>query len=1023
MSRVLIVQLSDIHFLEGDVDVSKRGALIAAAIQPQLPMSSEILIAVTGDISQSGKKEQFLVAERFLADVASEIETRHGKRPMITTVPGNHDADFDSSRAKVRTRILKQLKTETPDDIDIEAVEECVSIFDEYRAFAARVETLATVVRSPIWRTAQLITGGRKLEVHCVNNAWSCEKSTEPGSLGFPTKLHFECGVSDGALRILLMHHPAHWIAARQYRDFRRFTRECAELCFTGHEHRANSGANMDSETDTTLYIEGAALQEHGSSPLECGFNTSLIDLETARIETSAFRWSGKHYARSGEPFEQPLPIKVDVLGLKADWQEFISDIGSNVSHHAKARLELRDLYVYPELEQQGEDEENPVIVDGCDLASELARDTRSLLIKGDQGCGKTALLKRLFTDAIESGMYPVYLTGARLKSSSEREILRLIDRCIHEQYVDVHAIRVEQAPPRKRLLLLDNLDRYDFPDRYISEVLDLLAKQFGKIIATADSDFDLKEALLGDLASLRAFEQLRILEFGFKLRYQLVSRWFTVSGHANNSEHQIEHTDKLISRIVGRGLIPSFPLYVLILLQGVEGGRAGELENSALGHYYEYMILSALEPKVRQEQVHEILNYCSQFAWFLHSVKRERVSEADLRRFHGAFESRFELEIDFEARRRLLLECNLFMEVHREFGFRYPYSYYFFFGRYLSKSLTDQESIALVRHCCANLHVRENGNAMLFLAHHSSDAFVYEALKEAVDSRFPEVVPLRFERDTDALDKLVDSAPVLLFHNAAREVGREKAQQEDHQIERHFDEVSNDRVKDGAGEQYQDALKLIAEVNGLMKGIEILGTVLKANFGTIDAPTKQTLIDALFRGGLRGLRIFVEAFSNVPDYLLAELAAVLEDIDTATTEKRDRAVKVRVFHVIGRFSFWFVRRIGSSVGSKSMAPAISKYVSANDTVANQLVALASTLETPGRIPFKELQALNERVSKGAFGQSVLRWIVFMRIYMYKTAEIEKQQVCEELGIRIVDQHAIDYKTRNTKRLAGPGIK
>lgn len=1018
MSSFLIVQLSDIHLLEGDLEMENRSGAIAAALQPLYPLCSKVVLAVTGDITQSGKRAQFQLAESLIRSVADEVLKRHGSTPAILTVPGNHDADFDSPKAKIRSRILKQLKTEPADGIDREAVEECTSVFREYHEFANRIETESITVKSPIWRTATVMTDGHAVEFHCVNNAWSCEVHTEPGTLGFPMKLHSDCGDGSGALRVLLMHHPSHWIAARQYREFRRFSRECAEICFTGHEHEANAGQNFDSETATSLYIEGAVLQDRADSS-SSGFNATLIDFEQKTAETLRFSFDKGQYIGVGAPFVVKLPGKVDVVGLTRDWTEFISDLGSNVVHPAKESLELQDLYVYPELEQAGDSDESPVMISAAELAAELPRDTRSLLIKGDQGSGKTALLKCLYAEAISAGLYPVYVNGARLKSSSQREVQKLIERCVNEQYGGSHIQPVLQAPPTKRVLLLDNLDRYEFPDRFVSEVLSNFSKQFAKIVATADTAFDLKEALLSDeLASLREFEQMRLQEFGFKLRHQLVSRWFALSDRSLRSNHDVEVADKLVSQVVGRGLVPAYPLYVLIILQSIEMGREGELENSALGHYYEYMILGALDSKVRHEHVHEILNYCSQFAWYLHSVKLERVSEVQLRRFHDEFERRFDLEINFEARKRLLLEANLFLELGQEFGFRYPYSYYFFLGRYLSSNLSDQEARAFVYHCCSNLHFRENGNAMLFLAHHSSDPLVYEALKEAVDSKFVQVAPLEFQKDTEALDQLVDSVPALVFHQSMQQEVRILAQEEDHRIEQHFDEVANEPRDISAAEEQRVVLELIAEVNGLIKGIEILGTALKSNFGTIDAQSKQRLIDSLFRGGLRGLRVFVEAFSNVPEYFLAELATIVEQTQSSSMAERERAVKVRIFNLIGRFSFWFIRRVGSSVGSKSMAPALARYVADNDTVANQLVAMASTLETPGRIPFKDLQTLNGRVSKTAFAQSVLRWIVYTRIYMYKTSEAEKQQVCEEIGIRLAQQHAIDYKTRQTKKLA-----
>lgn len=1017
-SRALLIQISDIHF-EGPGDaVVNRHAEIAAAVQPLLPLATRVILIITGDIAQSGKKTEYEVAKKFICTVASDIESRHGQAPEIITVPGNHDADFDSTRARVRTLVLKQLKAEAASNIEPADVEECVSVFEAYQAFANDIETGTAVTYSPIWRTFPVSVGLGVLEIHCVNNAWSCEKRTEPGSLGFPTKIHHGCAVATGAVRILLMHHPAHWIAARQYREFRRFTRECAEICFTGHEHEANAGANLDKETGLTLYIEGGVLQDRGN-PNISGFSASLIDFDANTIETTEFNWNGSVYSPRATPFTQHLPRKVNVVNLTQDWLNFITDLGSNVSHQARERIDLADLYVYPELEQEDDDEESQIIVSGSELSQELAIATESVLIKGDQSSGKTALLKRLYADALEVDIYPIYINGARIKSSSEREIQRLIERCVTEQYAGDSATEILQAKPEKRILLLDNLDRCGFPDRYMSNVLEHLDKQFLKIIATVDSAFDLKEALLTtDLNSLRAFVQLRVLEFGFRLRLELVSKWFGLDGKKQRPAQEVELADKLISRVVGRGLVPSFPIYVLILLQSIEVGRAGELENSALGHYYEYMILQALEPRVRQDHVHEILNYCSQLAWFLYSFKKERISEQELRRFHGAFETKFDLEIKFEDRKRMLLETNLFLELNEGIGFRYPYSYFFFLGRYLAKNLANEETLTFIRRCCANLHVRENGNAMLFLAHHSNDPFVFDALREAVDSRFAEIAPLQFQQDTEALDRMVDMAPVLVFNEAARKDGREKAQVEDHQIEQSFDDAANGGFdSENTPTEKQEVLKLLAEVNGLIKGIELLGMALKANFGSIDTHVKQQLIDSLFKGGLRGLRVFVEAFSDVPEHILAELSVVIDDASTTNPADRERAVKVRIFHVIGRFSFWFIRRIGSAVGSKSMAPAITRYVANNDTIANQLVGMSSTLETPGRIPFQELRSLNERVSKAAFAQSVLRLIVFTRIHMYKTAEAEKQQVFQELNIQVSTQHAIDYATRRSKRV------
>lgn len=308
-SSALLIQLSDIHFMEQSDAILKRSAQIAAAVQPLLPLATRVILIVTGDIAQSGKKGEYDLAKEFIHAIVADIKSRHGHDPQVITVPGNHDADLDSASALVRTHLLKQLKTESISNIDLTVVEECVKVFEAYEVFAQDIETGTAIEHSPIWRTFTLDVGSNSLQFHCVNNAWSCEIHTEPGSLGFPTKIHHACTAGNGSLRILLMHHPAHWIAARQYRDFRRFTRECAEICFTGHEHESNAGTNHDNETGRTLFVEGAVLQERGN-PNVSGFNVSLIDFQFNTLETTEFRWKGANYLSVGEPFIQNLPSK-----------------------------------------------------------------------------------------------------------------------------------------------------------------------------------------------------------------------------------------------------------------------------------------------------------------------------------------------------------------------------------------------------------------------------------------------------------------------------------------------------------------------------------------------------------------------------------------------------------------------------------------------------------------------------------------------------------------------------------------
>ena len=61
-ARVLLIQISDIHFFEPTDAVLKRSAEIAAAVQPLLPLATRVVLIVTGDIAQSGKSTEYDLA-------------------------------------------------------------------------------------------------------------------------------------------------------------------------------------------------------------------------------------------------------------------------------------------------------------------------------------------------------------------------------------------------------------------------------------------------------------------------------------------------------------------------------------------------------------------------------------------------------------------------------------------------------------------------------------------------------------------------------------------------------------------------------------------------------------------------------------------------------------------------------------------------------------------------------------------------------------------------------------------------
>jgi 3',5'-cyclic AMP phosphodiesterase CpdA len=92
--KVSILHLSDIHFSSTKSNpILGLTEAIACAISGQT-CGDNIIIAVSGDIAFSGRKEEYEIAASFFEDLQLKIYQRTNILPNLIIVPGNHDCDF-----------------------------------------------------------------------------------------------------------------------------------------------------------------------------------------------------------------------------------------------------------------------------------------------------------------------------------------------------------------------------------------------------------------------------------------------------------------------------------------------------------------------------------------------------------------------------------------------------------------------------------------------------------------------------------------------------------------------------------------------------------------------------------------------------------------------------------------------------------------------------------------------------------------------------------------------------------------
>ncbi len=142
----------------------------------------------------------------------------------------------------------------------------------------------------------------------------------------------------------------------------------------------------------------------------------------------------------------------------------------------------MNDLFVFPDLKVIKESlEEFPSNISGEKL---LEYDSR-ILILGDEQSGKTALAKKIFLDALSSGLLPLLIEGANIRNSKiEEQTQKLVS-------ATYHFISAEEFFQRSNLVcIVDDISASTLNKKAKSKLIASLNSIFPRTILLAEDSF-----------------------------------------------------------------------------------------------------------------------------------------------------------------------------------------------------------------------------------------------------------------------------------------------------------------------------------------------------------------------------------------------------------------------------------------------------------------------------------------------------------------------------------------------------
>ena len=1024
--KLQIIQFSDIHVKTYNNPLIERKIQLFDALKNEI--NSKTILLVSGDTVFSGKKEEFEIANNFYSELITDLTNYSNQEINIITVPGNHDCENLDVPDKTRKILIDALQSDNS-NLDINVINTVAKNQNNYFDFVQDLDKSLSSLHSDVLSSTHIIDLEKyKIVFNCYNTAFQSILHEIPGKMIFPVNLLKNDFIeNESSLTIACFHHPLHWFQPEEVRNFRNHIENTADFYFTGHEHVNSESMKSDLKGNFTYYIEGDVLQD-SDSKTNSGFNIINIDLAVTKFHIQNYKWNGKMYEESEKKSEihsytRGVSLVNNKFSISETFLEVLEDIGASFTHPNIAKVKLSDLFIFPNVEilrtSSTVEEELSIVTSFENIINDLPNERIRLIISGPENIGKSSLLKKIFQHLYKLGKIPVLIDGHAIRSTNPEDFKKLVQKNFTDQYItDIEYFK--QLDQNKIIILLDNFDKIKVNTRYKAHLLKNLIDNFPNLIITGNElttveDIVADSNIEEDLFS--SFSQYEIKEFGHQLRSKLINKWNTLGVEHTLSEEErikkLHQCESIINTVTGTNFVPCYPFFVLTILQSIEVGNPNNLSASTFGYYYHYLIQKALNSELSQREITEYDNYLSELAFYFFKKEAMDFDGEALAKFDSIYRVNYAISHSLQKIIKNLIKMKILKDSNGVLEFRYIYISYYFTSKFISDHINLKDTKDEIERLIKTLYKGENANILMFLTHHSKDSFLIENLLKQAREIFNKIQPCKLEEDIKKINELGEKIPELVFENRSID---EYRTEENGLKDQQKSQINEYEIIENGNE-----IDIVAELNMAFKSIEIVGQILKNNYGKIEKATIEDLLEETILLGLRALNVFFKIMEDNSEFIVNQVNSVITEIEKARGKKLDNPKKIEdlsrttVFGLCNQITYSFIKKMSDSLGTEYLSEIFEKVYDKQNFTSVKLLKVAIRLDHHASFPDSEIKTLSKDFSKNPLATNVLKRLVVNYLYLYPTDHKNKSRILEFLNIPVSTQLRIDTTSKVKK--------
>ena len=477
-----------------------------------------------------------------------------------------------------------------------------------------------------------------------------------------------------------------------------------------------------------------------------------------------------------------------------------------------------------------------------------------------------------------------------------------------------------------------------------------------------------------------------RIQPFGYVGRDRLVERWMLLGESVDPTDtsfaRQLENTTQTLNTLVGKNYIPSYPVYVLSVLQALDSATPVDITASTHGYFYELFIRTTLARGRSSKDFDVISSYLAFVSYQMQEKEVKIVSDTELKEIHQAFERQYDIERSFKRLKRQFVDQGVLIKVNDGFKFKYSYIYNYFVASYMKDHISEPRIRQMLAHITRSVHTENNANILLFLAHLSKDPAIINELLSASNDLYLGYMPAALKDDIDFLVHLWSDLPEAVYEENDPKANRKAMLAE---MDRNSPpDVGMDDSGHDQDEWEVDTENPIVQFVTALRHLEILGQVLKNFPGSLEAPIKLDIARECFHLGLRSLSAVLKMVQAEQSAILQEIAQEIQhqrpDLAMGEIQARAKESLTGLVHVL---SYGLIKRIAMAVGSRDLFNTYEKLLKESQTPAFSLINVALNIDNRNKFPASIIKNAATEFHNAPLPLSVLRHLAVAHFRLF----------------------------------------